>query len=109
MAGQQPDYFGAPVVVGKQRGELEDGWYTVQSGGVQVLNERGRQALIEQQGITYGADDLPVGVFVVAQEGEDPFVQGESFDVTVHRAPIDIHIQMTGELKVVFTSAVMQK
>jgi len=72
--------------------ELEDGWYTVQSGGVQVLNERGRQALTQQQGITYGADDLPVGVFVVAHEDEDPFVQGESFDVTVHRAPIDIHI-----------------
>jgi len=72
--------------------ELEDGWYTVQSGGVQILNERGRQALAEQQGITYGADDLPVGVFVVAHEGEDPFVEGQSFDVTVHRAPIDIHI-----------------
>jgi predicted RND superfamily exporter protein len=72
--------------------ELEDGWYTVQAGGVQVLNERGRQALADQQGITYGADDLPVGVFVVAHEGEEPFVEGDSFTVTVERAPIDIHI-----------------
>ncbi|MBN4046569.1 MMPL family transporter [bacterium AH-315-P15] len=80
-----PIYIGADMV-------LQDGWYTVQSGGLQVLNERGRQALVEQQGITYGADELPVGVFVVARDGQQPFQMGESFTITVDRAPIDIHI-----------------
>jgi len=80
-----------PIFIAADR-ELEDGWYTVQSGGVQVLNERGRQALTEEQGITYGADELPVGVFVVAREGDQPFQVGDSFGVTVERAPIDIHI-----------------
>ncbi len=81
----------SPIYIAAER-ELEDGWYTVQSGGVQVLNERGRQALAEEQGLTYGADELPVGVFVVAREGEAPFEVGDSFGVTVERAPIDIHI-----------------
>ncbi len=81
----------SPIYLGPDT-ELQDGWYTVQSGGTQVLNERGRQALVEQQGITYGADALPVGVYVVARHDDRPFEVGESFGVSVDRAPIDIHI-----------------
>ncbi len=81
----------SPIYIGADT-ELESEWYAVQSGGVRVLNERGRLALAEQQGIAYGANELPVAVFVVAEEGQDPFEQGDSFGVTLERVQIDIHI-----------------
>ena len=72
--------------------ELESGWFAIQSGGIRVLNERGRVALAEIQGVAYGTDELPVGVFVVAREGQEAFVEGDSFEVSVERSSVDIHI-----------------
>ncbi len=81
----------SPIYVSEDT-ELEDEWFAIQSGGVRVLNDRGRAALAEIQGIPYGADELPVAVYVLAEEGQTPFAEGATFEVTLERAPIDIHI-----------------